>query len=404
MTCTIALATGLTSLRGNLLGQSHDCAHDWETIRVKLVIPESGNRYLKTCGPGPDNLIPILSEKGVGAVGFARPSRDFPSFPGTPRYISEDELMRNSGSACEWVDAWSQNMTQYGTPGFLGASSIGRMIVDAEEGYLCEGANLVYGDRKNHAIHGPMTDQVFACANFFVNSRLKVQVESGIGAGYNRAKRVWKMLIDRQYDGSVMEGAPPRDRKSMPHFGTGISLPYFMSIFKDHGNLSPEEGRMNNYLPEERGQEAVCLHGMVYYTKCATIINPVENHSDLFSCLWITFGQPCLSPFLPIYIGVESLPANIDKPANPLAQVFEQLRLALEYHPDMAEKIKQHWKVFEIQTIEDSIKVEKAAASFAEQGKYAEARKLLTGFIFKKWELAFTSGQQWLKKLREMPD
>jgi hypothetical protein len=201
-----------------------------------------------------------------------------------------------------------------------------------------------------------------------------------------------------------MEGASPKDRKITPYFGTGISLPYFISIFRDHGNLFPEEGRMNNYLPEERGQEAVCLHGMVFYTKCATIINPVENHTDLFSCLWMTFGQPCLSPFLPIYIGVESLPLDIDKPANPIAQVFEELRLKLEFHPEMAEKIKQYWKIFEIQTIEESVKVERATAFYAEQGQDAKARNLLTGFVLTKWESALSAGQQWLKKLKELPD
>jgi hypothetical protein len=71
MTCTMAMATGLTSMRGNLLAQSHDCEHNWETLRVQLVIPEVGNRYLRTCGPNEDDLMPTLSEKGIAVVGFA---------------------------------------------------------------------------------------------------------------------------------------------------------------------------------------------------------------------------------------------------------------------------------------------------------------------------------------------
>ena len=405
MTCTVAMATGLTSLRGNLLGQSHDCGfqQDWHTLRVQLVIPEAGNRYLRTCGPNDDNLMPILSEKGIAVTGFARPAPDFPPYPGKPKRITEDELMRTSNSAREYVNTWSKNMTQYGTSGFMGASSIGRMAVDTKEGYMYEGANWVYGDPANYAIHGPMTDQVFACGNFFVNSILREKAQTGIGMGYNRAKRVWELLIDRQYDCFVEETPPHKGRETMPYFGAGISLPYFMSIFRDHGNLQPDEGRMSNYVPEERGREAVCFHGMVWYTKCAVISNVVEDHTDLFSCLWMTFGQPCLSPFLPIYIGVNAVPKDITVGGNSVAKVFEDLRLALEYRPNYAEEIKRYWTVFEIQTIEESYRVETAAARSADNGDIAEARTILTDFVDKKWAEATSLGNQWLNILKELP-
>lgn len=403
MTCSAALATGLTSFRGNLLAQSHDTGHFWETLRIQLVIPEKGNRYLKTCGPGQDNLIPILSEKGIGIVGFARPSMEFPAYPGTPKYVTEDELIMTSNNAREYINTWSENMTQYGTSGFMGGSSIGRMMVDTKEGYLFEGANWIYGDPANHAIHGPMTDQVFACGNFFVNSRLKGKAEAGIGAGYNRAKRIWELLIDRQYDCCVMEAPHHRGSENMPYFGAGITLPYFMSIFRDHGSLPPAESRMSNYVPEERGREAVCIHGLNYYTKCATICNVVEDHTDLFSCLWITFGQPCLSPFLPVYIGVNALPEDITEESNPVAKIFEDLRLEMEFHPDCAEKVKQYWTVFEIQTIEESNKTERKAVALVDEGDLAGARAILTEFVAKKWAAGASLGRQWLNKIQELP-
>jgi hypothetical protein len=403
MTCSAALAAGLTSVRGNLLAQAHDTGHEWETLRVELAIPEAGNRYLKTCGGGNDNLMPILSEKGIGIVGFFRPALEFAPYPGTPDRITEDELMRKSNSAQEYVSTWSENMTRYGTLGFRGIGSIGRMMVDTKEGYLLEGANWVYGNPANHAIHGPMTDQVFACGNFFVNSKLKMHAEAGIGAGYTRAKRIWELLIDRQYDCCVMEAAPHEEVNNLPIFGAGISLPYFMSIFRDHGNLAPEEGRLSNYVPEERGREAVCCHGMNHYTKCVTICNPVENHTDLFSCLWMTFGQPCLSPFLPIYIGVNALPEEITRESNPVARLFEDLRLALEFHPDYAERIKKYWTTFEIQTVEQSYKVETAAAVFADRGDIVGARAILTEFVNSKWIEATSLGKQWLKVLKDLP-
>jgi len=403
MTCSAALATGLTSFRGNLLAQSHDTGHFWETLRIQLVIPEKGNRYLKTCGPGQDNLIPILSEKGIGIVGFARPSMEFPAYPGTPKYVTEDELIMTSNNAREYINTWSENMTQYGTSGFMGGSSIGRMMVDTKEGYLFEGANWIYGDPANHAIHGPMTDQVFACGNFFVNSRLKGKAEAGIGAGYNRAKRIWELLIDRQHDCCVMEAPHHRGSENMPYFGAGITLPYFMSIFRDHGSLPPAESRMSNYVPEERGREAVCIHGLNYYTKCATICNVVEDHTDLFSCLWITFGQPCLSPFLPVYIGVNALPEDITEESNPVAKIFEDLRLEMEFHPDCAEKVKQYWTVFEIQTIEESNKTERKAVALVDEGDLAGARAILTEFVAKKWAAGASLGRQWLNKIQELP-
>ena len=197
-----------------------------------------------------------------------------------------------------------------------------------------------------------------------------------------------------------METPRHEGSENMPYFGTGITLPYFMSIFRDHGNLPPAESRISNYVPEERGREAVCIHGINYYTKCATICNLVEDHTDLFSCLWITFGQPCLSPFLPVYIGVNALPEDITREANPVAKIFEDLRLAIEFHPDYAEKIKQYWTFFEIQTIEESNKMERAAATLADQGDITGVRNILTEFVSKKWEEATSLGKQWLETIK----
>jgi len=403
MACSAALATGLTSVRGNLLGQSYDTGYDWESIRVQLVIPEKGNRYLKSVGIGPEGLGPTLNEKGIGKVGFSRPTVQFPPYPGTPEYLSEDELMRISNSTREYVDLWSENMTRYGIPTTEGGS-IGRMLVDIKEGYLLEGANWIYGDPANHAIHGPMTDQVFACANFFVNTQLKKRAEWGIGAGYTRAKRVWELLIDRQYDCSINEpGMSNVNPRGLPHFGGGITLPYFMSILRDHGDLSPDEGRMSTYMPEDRGKESICCHGVVFHTKCAKICNPVENHTNLFSCLWMTFGQPCLSPFLPIYIGVNSVPDALSAKANPVSRVFEDLRLALEYHPENRDKVKHYWTVFELQTVEESYAVEGEATKLAGDGNLTAARALLTEFVNKKCTEALSKGKQWVEKLQSLP-
>jgi hypothetical protein len=65
MACTQSVVTCLTSFRGNLLGWAQDTGHNWETLRITLVIPEKRSRYLKHCGLVPDEHFPIISEKGI---------------------------------------------------------------------------------------------------------------------------------------------------------------------------------------------------------------------------------------------------------------------------------------------------------------------------------------------------
>jgi hypothetical protein len=400
MSCTGAMATGLTSVRGNLLGKTHDTPYDWETIRIQMVVPEEGYRYLKTVGPGPENLVPVLSEKGIGIVGFFRPAKAFAPYPGKPEYLTDYELMRTCGSAAEWVKTWSESMTRCGTP--EGPGSIARLMIDTREGYFIEGANWIYNDPSNHTVHGPMSNQVFACANFFISAKLKEHAEAGVGLGYNRAKRAWQLLIDRQFDCCAQE-IWTGERVNQPFYGSGITLPYLMSILRDHGNLPPEEARMSRYLPEERGKETICCHELMVHTKCATICHCVEEHPELLSCLWQTFGEPCLSPFVPVYIGVKEVPAEITGEANPVARVFEELRLALDYHPEFRQKIKDYWTTFEVHSVEESVRLEKEILALAGAGDTDGARVKLTEFVNKKLAEAVVHGRQWLDELKSLP-
>jgi hypothetical protein len=117
----------------------------------------------------------------------------------------------------------------------------------------------------------------------------------------------------------------------------------------------------------------------------------------------MTFGQPCISPYLPVYIGVNKLPEDITSDANPVAKLFEDLRLAIEYHQEYAKKIQQYWTVFEIQTVEESFKVETAASALADKGDIAGARVLLTDFVNKKWAEATAMGKQWVDIFKALP-
>ena len=44
---------------------AQDRGHNWATLRITPVIPEKGIRYLKHCGPAPDEHFPILNEKRI---------------------------------------------------------------------------------------------------------------------------------------------------------------------------------------------------------------------------------------------------------------------------------------------------------------------------------------------------
>ncbi|HTY81680.1 MAG TPA: hypothetical protein VMB24_02765, partial [Dehalococcoidales bacterium] len=175
--CTQAFALGLTSLLGNMNGQCVDSPVTYWPGYLKLVIPPTGNRYLMV---GDGMVFNLMNEKGIILSGGARHIRSqFPPYPGTPKYRSKGELLRLCNSAAEFVKMWSDDFTKYGSQTGVACT----LVVDTKEGYCLEGANYVYGDPSNHAIHGPMTDQVFVSANFFISKRLKAIAEGGIGAG-----------------------------------------------------------------------------------------------------------------------------------------------------------------------------------------------------------------------------
>jgi hypothetical protein len=386
--CTGALVTGLTSAGGgNMVAQTMDLfVPFWQNVKVELVTPKEGHRYLAVAGMF-NRPMAALNEKGVANTEFFRSAGVVPyPGPGKPRRLSSSDLMRRSDSASQFVELWSQNATRYGIEFPSGAGA--HTIADPREGYLLEAANWIYGDPRNHAVHGPMTDQVFAHANFFVSQRLKA-AETGIGLGYNRARRMWELLIDRQYDSCMT-------------FARGLSLSYLMDCLRDHGNTSPEEHRYSVLgVSEERDHRTICTHGLKGYSTFAYICVSRPDHTGLLSCLWATFGQPCISPYLPFYIGINAVPEPVR--TNTAARLFDELRLTVEYHPECRDKITHYWKIFDIHTIEESVALEGQAGILADGGKPDEARKLITGFVANKCAEALSTASQILDELKGMP-
>jgi hypothetical protein len=383
--CTQALITGLTSLQGNMTGQCVDGSAGMWPGFIKFENPAKGNRYL-IVGGAAEEIFPLLNEKGVACSQGLRITKYPPPPSGKPGFISSGEMMRNCNSADEYVKMWTENYMRHGAP-WGGRCNL---VVDPKVGYCLEGANFAYDDPANHTVHGPMYDQVFASANFYISKRLKMIAEAGIGAGYNRAKRLWQMLIDRQYDTTVMQ----------PRLG-GISLSYFMKCLRDHGNVKPEDGRLSSYIAEERGDSALCCHGLWEYTSNAFIGIARPDHTDLFSCEWMTSSQPCISPFLPVYIGVNKIPEALG--TTRAYELFEKLRFAVEYHPEYREEITRYWSVFEIQAIEESYLLEKEATALVDKGQAAEAREMLTVFVQRKCDESMTACDEMLEFLSGLP-
>jgi hypothetical protein len=383
--CTQALVTGLTSLSGNMTGQCVDGSAGMWPGFIKLVIPDKGNRYL-TVGGAAEEIFPLLNEKGIACSQGLRITK-YPLPPsGKPGFIPSGEMMRTCNSADKYVKMWTENYMRHGAP-WGGRCNL---VVDPEVGYCLEGANFVYDDPANHTVHGPMYDQVFVSANFYISKRLKMIAEAGIGAGYNRAKRLWALLVDRQYDSTVMQ----------PRLG-GISLSYFMKCLRDHGNVRPEDGKLSSYISEERGDSALCCHGLWEYTSNAFIGIARPDHTDLFSCEWMTSSQPCISPFLPIYIGINKAPEALS--TTRAYELFEKLRFAVEYHPEYREEITHYWSVFEIQAIEESYLLEGKVAPLVDKGQAAEAREMLTVFVQKKCDESMTACEKMLEFLSGLP-
>jgi hypothetical protein len=395
--CTQAFAIGLTALLGNMNGQCVDSPVTYWPRYLTLVIPSSGNRYLMV---GDGSIFPLMNDKGIILSGGGRVARQFAPYPGKAHYRPKTELLRTCNSAAEFVKIWSETHTKYGSP--HGSSCT--LVVDTREGYCLEGANFVYGDRANHAIHGPMTDQVFVSANFFISRRLKTMAEEGIGAGYTRAGRLWQLLIDRQYDCVTMQPSRPANTgDKMPPFvrGGGITPAYFMQCLRDHGNINPREGKNSCYVPEERGQGALCCHGLWEYTTNAYFGISRTEYTDLFTCEWITPNQPCISPFLPIYIGINELPRSWSTSEG--FDHFERLRAQMDFHPEYRDRITEYWTGFEIRTIEESTLAEARADKLADAGDKNGARTVLTEFVTEKSNEAMTDCQTMLDFLDDLP-
>lgn len=379
--CSGAMALGTTAARGNMLGRAIDWVSPmWNGVYEGLVELREGDgyRYLEIGG------WPVINEKGVGTEEFGRGAKGIP-YPDEPApRLTDAQLLKRSDSAAEYVKLYTESLSKYGTG--YDWYGWGRMVMDAREGYLVESADICYDCDDNHAVQGPMKNTVYSSANFYVSGKLKPYEEGG-GAGYTRARKIWKMLVEHQYG-------------STPAYG-GMTLPYFMSIFRNHGNITPEEARMSAYTPETTNPDAVCCHGAITQTFSAQVVVPESTDTGLLSSAWVTQNRPCISPYVPFYVGITEVPEAFR--TNTASEIFDELRLALEYHPELREKITYHWTVFELQTIEETLPLEAMVVDLVNKKKVKEARKVLTEFVAAKCDKVLADAMAFIKELKSVP-
>ena len=154
-------------------------------------------------------------------------------------------------------------------------------------------------------------------------------------------------------------------------------------------------------MPEERGQGALCTHGLWEYTTNAYVGITRTEYTDLFTCEWITPGQPCISPFLPVYIGINEVPKALG--TTEANELFGKLRAQMDYHPEYRDDITEYWTGFEIRTIEESTLAEAKAAQLVDEGDKNGARIVLTEFVSRKCDEAMKACQQMLDFFNALP-
>lgn len=158
---------------------------------------------------------------------------------------------------------------------------------------------------------------------------------------------------------------------------------------------------MSSYTPETMGPDAVCCHGSITKTVSAQVVNPEVTDTGLLSCAWVTQSQPCSSPYLPFYVGITEVPEVFR--TTEASEVFEELRLVLEYHPEYREKITRYWTVFELQAYEETLPLEAEVLALVNDEKVDKARKLLTEFVESKCDAALAAAREMIGMLESLP-
>lgn len=265
-----------------------------------------------------------------------------------------------------------------------------------------------------------MKDTVFAQSNYYLDKTLRkyqyviADYKEG-GVGYERARRMWNMLAQKQYF------------KVTSDAGSGtIDVPYFMDVLRSRGVegvKSKDESKQMwlqkplDYACKSQGIDAICKNigaggESIGLTYCGQIVKPSSQYPALLSCIWSGLGFPLTSPFLPFYIGINELPASVTsgEKEDDFAYVFNQLynqvflekqikgKAVLVANVPRLKRMVEIWLNFDDETYAQSIEKESQAAALEADGKNAEAKILLTDFLKSRTDEAISIAKTWIAK------
>jgi len=230
--------------------------------------------------------------------------------------------------------------------------------VDPQEAYIVE----TY-QKKSETI-GPLKNVFFAYGNYMLSPGMKAFEKKK--RGEKRALRAENLLKERT-------GA--------------ITLPFLFRLMRDH------ETPPDLSLPWDDGN--ICTHGYERDSRASGICVLDRQYPRWLSVLWASLNLPCLTPFLPFYIGIREVPFAFTSARA--YEIFEDLNLALGKSPSLREAACHFWEAFEYQTLREAVPYEGNVRLSLERKNEAKAEEMLTTFVFARTREALSSAEKMLR-------
>ncbi len=203
--------------------------------------------------------------------------------------------------------------------------------------------------------------------------------------------------------GRISEGRLRRSRELLRRAGGRHDVARLKRILRDHGEFGP--AWQPGPTPEEERFFTLCAHSEPLHATTASLIAPLPRDRALPWPVWISFGAPCTSLFLPVYLdGV--IPAVLarggDAPAPDAAWwVFEELKQAASADfPRYTPLLRDGWAPLEEWIEGERMEVERRARAAATAGRRDDAAVLLTDCMARCVEEAIKTAEQLRARLR----
>lgn len=282
-------------------------------------------------------------------------------------------ILSKAKSAKEAIDLAEEFAIEFGVRSGSGG---GKVYADKDVAYLIEGwgpGDYAITEYRNAAV---------AHSNTILNPKIKWNEMGPSGQG--RMLRAQEML--NQYI---------QDNLRVGKLGGQISSAICMNIYRDTKDGFTRIFRGDGNL----GSVSSFGHGGCTTFSCFGELP--KKHVDLLSILWTTPNYPPFSPFIPFYIGIDSIPSSFAVGKTNKTTAFVELANAVKYNMDMADEVQAFWESFEDQCLREQHILKKDVANFMADGNREAAVKMLTDYVDAKCELAVLYAQRLTEKVKE---